>query len=102
MEINRTFPDEEIGSVHLFGERSSMDFDIMIYVENLGARIRGFVEYIETDKDSDADQVKKLPIHDFYLDLAEKEELIKNHTFKVFWEKFDSLSKQEDISIQQI
>lgn len=57
-----------------------MEHNVLIYVENLGAKVIGHVEYYKA-KGNDKD-VKKIEIKEFYLNLTKGQKLIKNAYFK--------------------
>lgn len=60
-----------------------MEHNVLIYVENLNAKVTGYVEYYKA-KGSDKD-IQKIEIKEFYLNLIKGQKLIKNAYFKQFW-----------------
>jgi hypothetical protein len=57
---------------------------VLIYVENLGAKVTGYVEYVKIN--SKDKKSYKIEVKEFYLDLIKGQKLIKNHYFKEFWQ----------------
>jgi len=91
VDFSRQFPDED--GITLQGQY--FDYDIMIYVENLGSKVTGSLNYIDN-----AGTVREMAINDFYLDLYEGQELVKNLTFKKFWDTFEE--KKEEASVGEL
>ena len=58
------------------------EFNILLYIENLNANVTGFISY----KIKGQDEFKKLHFNQFVLDLPKGQKLIKNFTFKEFWD----------------
>lgn len=55
----------------------------LLYVENLGAKVTGVIEYTKFQPNGEpGEEVFTLPIKEFYLDLVDGQKLIKNHNFK--------------------
>lgn len=68
------------------------EHNILLYVENLNAKVCGHFEYkIAGDK---SNEVHKIEIKEFYLDLLKGQCLIKNHTFKDFWQNVEDVQNQ--------
>ena len=64
----------------------------MLYIENLKAKVTGHLEYFTL---KDPKQVQKVEIKPFILDIGRKEEhIIKNHTFKEFWDSVAEVEEQ--------
>lgn len=87
MEIKRDLKDEkdkenENGLIIKAGG-PVREHNILLYVEYLKATVNGYVEYIVEGQDKN--DIKKLTIKQFELDLHHGQCLIKNHTFKEFW-----------------
>lgn len=79
-----------------------LEHNILLYIENLKAKVSGFLEYSLLDN---PEVVKKIPINTFYLDIGrEDQHIIKNHTFKDFWnsvaEVEEMLKNDSTISVQ--
>jgi len=66
------------------------EHNILLYVENLGAKVTGDVEYqvISTG------ETCKINIKEFQLDLLEGQCLVKNHTFKEFWQSVEDFERE--------
>lgn len=63
-----------------------MHHNVLLYVENLGAKVTGVIEYQKLNANGDLiEEVFQLQVNEFVLDLNEGEELIKNFNFKEFW-----------------
>ncbi len=54
----------------------------------------GTLEYEEVDLKTNEKADKKLEINEFFLDLNEGNELMKNHSFTKFWSKFEELEQR--------
>jgi hypothetical protein len=92
VDINRPLPNRESNtgrkqdgiSIKRNGEK--VHHNILLYVENLGAKVNGVIEYTKFDKNGEAgEEIFTLNVKDFKLDLVDSQELIKNHNFKEFW-----------------
>jgi len=98
VKIKRRFPENNVQSskpdLVLQEQGDSHDCNILLYVENLGARVSGTLEYDEVDTQTNQKTEKKLEINEFFLDLTEGNELIKNHSFVKFWSKFEELEQR--------
>lgn len=69
------------------------EHNILLYVANLKAKVTGYIEYTTQNADKNA-PLKKINIKEFYLDLLEGQNIIKNHTFLEFW---NSVAEIEDL-----
>lgn len=64
-------------------DSQNLEHNILLYVENLKAKVMGHLEYSTLAK---PDEILKVEIKEFFLDIGRKEQhIIKNHTFKEFW-----------------
>jgi len=92
VDINRPLPNQESntgGKAHGVTVKrggTKAHHNILLYVENLGAIVNGTIEYTKYKPDgSPGDEMFKLNIKEFCLDLVDDQKLIKNHNFKEFW-----------------
>ena len=92
VDINRPLPNKvsntgkKTDGVTLKRGGQKVHHNILLYVENLGAKVNGVIEYTKyDDKGNPGDKVFKLEVKPFHLDLVDGQELIKNHNFKEFW-----------------
>ena len=104
VEINRQFvgksdkPENEAeDGVILRRSSGSFENNILLYVENIGATVNGFVEYrsIHSQKNDSL----RIKIKEFQLDLPKGYEIIKNPYFKEFWHahsEFEKMKKENN------
>jgi hypothetical protein len=57
----------------------------------LKAKVVGFVEYVVVDDKKQ--EMKKINIKDFELDLLKGQEIVKNHTFTDFWDSVADIER---------
>lgn len=66
----------------------------MLYVENLGAKVTGYVEYKYVSEKDPSIPLHKITLKDFTLDLLKGQSLVKNHTFKEFWQSVEDFERE--------
>lgn len=70
------------------------EHNILLYVENLGAKVTGYIEYKDLNNKNPEAENKKVDIKEFYLDLMKGQSLVKNHTFKEFWQSVEDFERE--------
>ena len=82
------------------------EHNILLYVENLKAKVTGYVEYVYVIPQENEESVHKINIKEFQLDLNEGQFIVKNHTFKEFWnsvaEVEEMLKSNHNMTTQQL
>ena len=86
-----------------YGDKHA-EHNILLYTEELKAKVKGHLEYCRVDKPN---QLLTVPIPEFLLDLGYKgQHIIKNHTFKEFWKAVDEVEEilkvNPSITVQEL
>ena len=77
------------------------EHNVLLYIEHFGTEVFGTLEYV-TEKDKKEGTTSKMDINKFHLELIKGQKLVKNHTFKDFWQKaeeYEAMRNQGDGTI---
>ena len=93
IERNMSVENHPLDKAGLFlsQDHNTEEHDVLLYTQNLGAKVHGYVEYRVEGKP----QKKRLLISEFELDLPKGQQLVRNTTFTKFWETIEEIQEKQ-------
>ena len=88
----------------MFAKDDYFEFNVLMFLEQLGSKVIGNLEYLELDSEGNllSEEPKIIEITKFYLDLPKDQTFVKNHTFTRFWKTIQEIERLNEDTNQKM